>query len=187
MRRTTLRLSARCGDAVPQVHACEVGALLGSTSVICTDNWAALEGCLESVPAACDGLRWRLTVIDNASTDGTSDHVRERYPWAALIRHERRHGFGANHNLILIPVVAENRARYALILNDDTRFDPGAVRELVAAADADDELGAMGPALRGTNGRPQQSFFTFPTPWSMVLGHLVPGRRSSPPRRRTRC
>ena len=53
-------------------------------------------------------------------------------------------------------------------------------REVFVKVD-DDELGAMGPALRGTNGRPQQSFFTFPTPWSMVLGHLVPGRRSSPP------
>src|SRR5947209_7125263 len=74
-------------------------------SIVCTNNRPALEGCLDALPAACEGLRWRATVVDNASMDGTSQLVRERFDWVTLVRNERRHGFAHNHNLTLLPAL----------------------------------------------------------------------------------
>ena len=132
-------------------------------SIICTDNARALQGCLDSLPSACDGLKWEAFVIDNASTDHTAEVVRGRYPWARLIVNGVRQGFSANHNQVLLPAVREDRARYVLILNDDVILDRHALTTLVAAADAEPEAGALGPAIRGIDGTPQQSLFPFPT------------------------
>jgi N-acetylglucosaminyl-diphospho-decaprenol L-rhamnosyltransferase len=132
-------------------------------SVVCTNNRAALEGCLEALSAACDGLRWQATVVDNAGTDGTSEMVRERFPWATLIRNERPRGFSDNHNLTILPALEREEARYVLVLNDDTVFDPGALATMVAEMDAAPDIGALGPRIRGLDGEPQQSLFEFPT------------------------
>lgn len=152
-------------------------------SVVCTNNRTALEQCLAALPEACDGLSWRATVVDNASTDGTSEMVRSQFAWADVIRNERRAGFSANHNRTLRRVLRDRSARSVLILNDDTIFDPGALRAMVTELAAKSELGALGPRLRGVDGTPQQSLFRFPSAAQLVLDALVPGRASGPPGR----
>lgn len=150
-------------------------------SIVCTDNHLVLEGCLHALPAACDGLSWRATVVDNASTDGTSTMVREQYPWATLIQNERRHGFAYNHNLTIVPVIERGDARYVLVLNDDTRFDPRAVTTMVREMDELPDLGALGPQIRGVDGSPQQSLFQFPSAGHLLLHAFRPGLPSGPP------
>jgi GT2 family glycosyltransferase len=149
-------------------------------SVVCTNNRAALEQCLAALPAACDGLSWTATVIDNASTDGTSEMVQRRYPWAHLVRREHRAGFSANHNRTLDRVVRDRSADYALILNDDTIFDPGAVAAMVREMEERRSLGALGPRLRGLDGRPQQSLFRFPSVRDFALDVMLPSRPTGP-------
>ena len=149
-------------------------------SVICTNNRRALESCLSSLPEAAHGLRWTATVVDNASTDGTSELVREAFPWATLIRNEVRLGFSANHNKTLVPAVEANAARYVLFLNDDTVLDPGSLTAMVAEMDHRRDLGALGPAIRGTDGTPQTSLIGLPTPPHLVISSLRPGRTVAP-------
>lgn len=131
-------------------------------SIICTDNAAALRGCLGTLQAACTDLHWEAVVIDNASSDGTREMVRDHYPWATLMVNRVRRGFSANHNQVIVPALGRERARYFLILNDDVLLDPRAVTNLVRAADAQPAVGALGPTMRGLDGVPQQSFFAFP-------------------------
>jgi N-acetylglucosaminyl-diphospho-decaprenol L-rhamnosyltransferase len=145
-------------------------------SVICTDNRPALESCLEALPDAADGLSWRATVVDNACTDGTGDMVRDRFPWANVIRNEVRRGFSANHNLTLVPALAQSSARYVLILNDDTILDPRALTTMVTTMDETPDIGALGPSMRGLDGARQVSLLSFPTPMSIVYHSLRPGR-----------
>jgi GT2 family glycosyltransferase len=149
-------------------------------SVVCTNNRPALEQCLTALPAACEGLKWAATVVDNASADGTSEMVRRRFPWADLVRTERRAGFSANHNRTLGRVVRERSARCALILNDDTIFDPGALSEMVREMDGRPALGALGPRLRGPDGQPQQSLFRFPSVRDFALDVMMPSRPTGP-------
>ena len=149
-------------------------------SVICTNNRSALESCLRALPEAARGLRWTTTVVDNASTDGTSELVREAFPWATLIRNDVRMGFSANHNKTLVPAVEEHAARYVLFLNDDTILDPSSLTAMVAEMDERHDIGALGPAIRGTDGKPQVSLIGFPSPSHLVISTLLPGRRVAP-------
>lgn len=132
-------------------------------SIVCHDNAAALDGCLATLPAACDGVSWEACIVENVPASGVRDLVREKYPWASLISNSRQLGFSANHNQVLLPALRDRRARYLLILNDDTLLDLGAVAALVAVADAHLSVGALGPQIRGVDGAEQQSYFPFPT------------------------
>src|SRR5215204_4177973 len=62
-------------------------------SLVNTNNRDLLRKCLASIPAACDGLSWKATVVENASADGSAEMVRNDFPWARLIENDRRLGF----------------------------------------------------------------------------------------------
>jgi N-acetylglucosaminyl-diphospho-decaprenol L-rhamnosyltransferase len=141
-------------------------------SLVNTNNRELLLRCLETIPAACEELEWHATVVDNASEDGSADLVRARFPWASLVRNERRLGFGANHNQVIIPTVRDGSARYVLILNEDTELEPRAVRALVCFCDEDPAVGAVGPVISGPDGAIEQTLLRFPTPGRQLLRAL---------------
>jgi GT2 family glycosyltransferase len=149
-------------------------------SLVSTDNRELLEACLRSLPAACDGFDWHVTVVDNASTDGTAEMVAKRFPEATLIRNDRRLGFSANHNQVIGPAVDTEIARYVVVLNEDTELEPGSLATLVAHGDAHPRAGVIGPAIFGSDGERQPSYFRFPTVWVQLGWALMPGRTPRP-------
>lgn len=132
-------------------------------SIITMGNRDLLVRCLETLAPACEGLSWATTVIDNLSCDGSVARVRDQFEWVRLICNTRPLGFSANHNIVLREAMATELARYVLILNDDTELAAGAVRELVAFADAHPRVGAVGPVVCGTDGVVVPSLLAFPT------------------------
>lgn len=148
-------------------------------SIVNTSNRELLRRCLSSLPGACKGLSFRATVVDNASMDGSAGMVAADFADIRLLRNQRRLGFSANHNQVIRPVIASNSARYALILNEDTELDVESVTSLVAFADLHPRLGAVGPTLRGADGRAQASLFAYPGVLAQAWSSLRPGR---PPR-----
>lgn len=118
-----------------------------------------LEACLESLPAGCDGLRYEVFVVDNASTDGSAQSVRERFPEVHLIESHENRGFAGGNNMAL----PHCRGRHLLLLNADTVSAPGALATLVAFLDRHPEVGAAGPRLLNPDGSPQPSGHPFPT------------------------
>lgn len=151
-------------------------------SLVNTNNRALLNACLASLPEACAGLNWHVTVVDNESRDGSAEMVATEFPSARLIRNAKRLGFGANHNQVLVPAL-ESGVRYVLILNEDTVLDPGSVRELVAFAEKHERVGALGPAIRGADGGRQPSYLPFPTVLGQVWSCFRPGRSPRRPPR----
>ncbi len=149
-------------------------------SVANTDSRDMLRRCLESVSAACDGLRWHLTVVDNASTDGSAEVVMQEFPWVDLQRNSARLGFSANHNQVLRRAL-EREVRFILILNEDTVLAPGSIRELVRKSDENPSVGAAGPVIMGSDGEVQRSFFPFPTLPSEVAASFRPGSQPNNP------
>src|SRR3954447_1414999 len=78
--------------------------------------------CLESV----DALDWddlSTIVVDNGSSDGVVEAVRERFPHVRVIRSERNLGFAGGNNLGL-RAAHEAGADYLMILNNDTVIAP---------------------------------------------------------------
>ncbi|MGH9276706.1 MAG: glycosyltransferase family 2 protein, partial [Acidimicrobiales bacterium] len=143
-------------------------------SVVNHDGGDLTRACLMTLPAACEGLRWHATVVDNASVDGSADRLAGQFPDVTLMRNRDRHGFGANQNQVIAPVVESGSARYVLVLNNDTQLAEGCVAALVRHADDNPALGAVGPLTFNTDGSRQPSSFRFPSLAKAVLADARP-------------
>jgi N-acetylglucosaminyl-diphospho-decaprenol L-rhamnosyltransferase len=119
-----------------------------------------LPSCLDSIGPAAPGLTCHVTVLDNASPDGSAEMIRRRYPDVELIAQGQTRGFAANQNAIIGPRAAG--ARYVLLLNDDACLAEGALSALVAYMDAHPTVGIAAPRLVYPDGSPQASYGAFP-------------------------
>jgi len=87
---------------------------------------------LSSLQAETQGVSYEVIVVDNASTDGSAQALKDHPAVSRLISLDENIGFGRANNL-----AAEYASgRYVLLLNPDTVVLDGAVDRLVAFADA---------------------------------------------------
>ena len=148
-------------------------------SIVNTDRRPLLKQCLDSLPAAMGNLSTIVVVLDNASRDGSAEMVEAHALSVALIRQSSRRGFAANHNRVMREYGA--RARYVLLLNEDTELDAGALEQMVMYMDRHSKVGITGVRLVHADGAPQSSYAAFPTVWEELLyvwsvGKLIPKR-----------
>jgi N-acetylglucosaminyl-diphospho-decaprenol L-rhamnosyltransferase len=131
-----------------------------------------IERCLESVR----GLE--TVVVDNGSTDGTVELVRDRFPDARLVQQENR-GLAAGWNR----GIAEATGDWFLILNADAWLLGDAIERLVEFGQQHPRAAVVGPRLLNQDGSLQRSVRGFPTLWRLAteylfLRKLAPGSRA---------
>lgn len=71
-------------------------------------------------------------VVDNASTDGSADAIKDKFPRINILKSKKNVGFSKGNNLGLKKVY-EN-SKYCLLLNSDTLVKPGSLDKLVEFA-----------------------------------------------------
>jgi GT2 family glycosyltransferase len=98
-----------------------------------------LRRCLDSIAAQTGP--GELLVVDNGSSDGTLELLRER--GVDHVSLPANVGFAAAINL----AVSRTQSPAVLVLNADTVVEPGAVAALAAALDADPGLGGVQPRI----------------------------------------
>jgi GT2 family glycosyltransferase len=98
-----------------------------------------LDTCLHSLIAQELPGGLEIIVVDNNSVDGSSDHIRRRFPEVTVIQAESNLGFAAGNNL----GIEQSRGRYVVLLNNDTSVRPGWLAALVQTAEAQPGVGAV--------------------------------------------
>ncbi len=110
-----------------------------------------LERCLSSVMPGTNGnLQTDLYVLDNDSTDGSSDYVQAHFPKAKLVRSAENLGFSKANNLGF-RYALDKGYDYVYLLNQDAWLEEGALETLVAAAEEDAQYAVLSP-LQMTDG-----------------------------------
>jgi N-acetylglucosaminyl-diphospho-decaprenol L-rhamnosyltransferase len=119
-----------------------------------------------------------VIVVDNASTDGSSDRLGSD-PSVRVLKTGVNLGYGAGANRGL----AVTDAELVLVSNPDISVHPGALDALAAAFAADPTLAIAGPRILAADGTRYPSARRFPSmavaAGHVLLGMLSPGNRFS--------
>ena len=125
-----------------------------SIVIVSYNSRADLEGCLQSLTSGPPRIDHEIVVVDNASTDGTADYLRTRWPGIRLIDAGGNAGFARANNIGIRQTFGE----LVLLLNPDTIVPAGAVDRLVAVLDAHPLAAIAGPRIVDGSGRAELSF-----------------------------
>jgi N-acetylglucosaminyl-diphospho-decaprenol L-rhamnosyltransferase len=136
------RKNTRSGDLPPE-----------ASIIIVTYRSADVIGsCLDSIESAGSVSR-EVFVVDNASTDGTAERVRTRYPSVQLIANSDNRGFSAANNQA-IPLC---RGRYLIFLNPDAELAGGCLETAVRYMDENPAVGLAGTKVVYPDGSLQET------------------------------
>lgn len=139
--------------------------------------------CLHSLaPEIAANPCCRVTVVDNASGDGSADMIASAienagwHGWVQLIVSPVNGGFGAGNNLALRAVLRGADADLVWLLNPDTCVRPGALAAISGFMAEQPSVGITGTMIEQADGSPWPYSFRFPS----VLGEVERGMRFGP-------
>ena len=129
--------------------------------------------CLQSVTAQPP---LDIIVIDNNSSDGSSQMVANKFPQVSLIKHSVNLGFGKAVNI----GISKAWGDILLLLNPDATLKPNALIAADKFFAEHPRAGIMGGQILSGDGTVQPSIRKFPSLWSQLvvllkLGYLIPG------------
>jgi N-acetylglucosaminyl-diphospho-decaprenol L-rhamnosyltransferase len=131
-----------------------------SIIIVAWNGRELVDECLEAIQKSSDTLTKEILLVDNASVDGTADHVARNYPEVILIRSETNLGFTRANNL----AYKRARGKYILMLNSDAFVFTNTLQETVDFMRRTRDVGVLGARLVGRDGALQPSARYFPTP-----------------------
>src|SRR3954453_18966879 len=144
----------------------------GTLGNVSGDTRDLLRRCLDSFATEVDGGRCEVWVVDNASSDGSAQMLRDEFPWGRLEASQENLGFGPAINL----VANRTRSDWVGVANADIVLQPGAIDALLQAGEAAPGAGTIAPRLILPDGTTQPAVFTFPTIPPTVVGASGIGR-----------
>ena len=118
-------------------------------------------GCLQSILDSRHSYKIEVIVVDNASTDLTTEAVLKDYSWARLIVNTKKKGYIENNNMAM----QQAKGRYILLLNADIELKNHTLQETIAFMDDHPEAGSCGCKLLFDDGTLQLTCRRFPTPF----------------------
>lgn len=138
--------------------------MLLSIIIVSWNTKDLLDACLASVAAELEGTfggldQGQVFVVDNASADGSSQMVGQKYPWVNLIANADNRGFAAANNQAFALAAGD----FVLMLNPDTEVKPGALKTLIDFFAEHEKAAVVAPQLLNSDGSIQRSCRQFPT------------------------
>jgi GT2 family glycosyltransferase len=139
--------------------------------IVSWNTAALLERCVDSIPAASEGLDADVVVVDNASGDGSAAAMEAR--GVRVIRNRVNVGYARAINQALT-AAGEGRPEVLVALNPDTVAPPGSLTCLVAALLSDPSVGLVVPRLVNDDGTDQHSVYRFPSARLSAVAAALP-------------
>lgn len=124
-------------------------------------NWNTremLRECLTSIQLHSGDLDMETIVVDNHSSDGSPEMVRQDFSNVVLLANQENVGFARGNN----QGVAIAKGGFVLLLNSDALLTPGALQTLMDLARAKPKAGMVGARLLNTDKTFQASFTPIP-------------------------
>jgi N-acetylglucosaminyl-diphospho-decaprenol L-rhamnosyltransferase len=142
-------LPAEAREAVPGL----------SIVMVCWNDKDYLEPCLRSLYDG--GLRstFDVVAVDNGSTDGSQEMLRQKFPDVKLIQNDHNAGLGKASN----QGIEATQGRYVLLLNNDTIVNGQSFDAMVGFLEEHPEVAAVGGQLLNPDGTVQSNYNNFPT------------------------
>jgi GT2 family glycosyltransferase len=103
-----------------------------------------LKECFDSIFTQNYGWFFEVILVDNASTDGSVEFMRKRYPQVKIMETGGDMGVAAGYNAGIRAATGE----YIVLMNNDTKADVNWLNELVKAAEADQQVGICGSKIK---------------------------------------
>ena len=121
-----------------------------------------LELCLESLADAPSRRSMEVIVVDNASTDGSAEMIKARFPNVKIIRSPENLGYPKGSNL----GIRQCQGRYTALVNPDVKVLPGCLDALADFLDQNPTVGNVGPRVFNPDMTQQSTCRRFPTLWN---------------------
>jgi len=128
-----------------------------SVIIVSYNNSKLLRDCLQSVIDNTKGVSYEIIVIDNNSTDGSQDMLRELYPDVTLLCNEENIGFSRANN----QGYKRSSGKYLLFLNSDTLILGDAVEKMTMYIRENPEVGILGPKILDSHHQPHRSYMRY--------------------------
>jgi GT2 family glycosyltransferase len=134
--------------------------------ISCYNTRDLVADCLRSICQNPPGEPYEVILVDDASSDGTSEMVRSTFPEVRLLRNEINRHYAHSNNWAL----DHARGRYVLLLNNDTLVLPGALDGMITFLREQPDAGAVGCKLLNEDGTIQWSVKSVPNPAAAIFG-----------------
>jgi N-acetylglucosaminyl-diphospho-decaprenol L-rhamnosyltransferase len=138
-----------------------------------------LERCLSTIHAAAGDLDLDVVLVDNASSDGSTEIVGRANPSLRVFRNRVNRGFAAAAN----QGVRATTAPFVFLLNPDAEITGGSLASLVKVAADRPSAAVVGPLVRNSDGSLQASARKVPGLLESLghafLGPFAPNNRFS--------
>ena len=133
-------------------------------------NWngaTVLPDCVGEVLADLEasGLSYEVIVVDDASSDGSAQAVGRRFPRVTVVLNPQNNGFAFTVNA----GIRRSSGDYVLLLNNDAKPQPGAMRRVWTYLRENRDVGAAGCRIIDANGVLQRSCRDFPSLTNLVF------------------
>lgn len=114
-----------------------------------------LSKCVESTKS------YDVVVVDNNSTDGTVNFIKENYPSITILPQKENTGFGAANNIGISHALRQG-ADYVFLLNQDAYLAEDTIEKLIEVHKKNDNFGILSPIhLNGKGDRLDQNFSNY--------------------------
>lgn len=130
-----------------------------SIVIVSYNSLSFLRDCLDSIKNNEPSASYQITVVDNASSDGTVQIIQKDYPYVRLIASDKNAGFAAANNR----AIKSSNSDYILLINSDCQVYENSIDRLLDFVDERRDAGIAGPRIVNSDGSVQFSCRRFPS------------------------